>query len=176
MRCSTSVGGDGPGTASGLRLLERAYPYGLARLRDVSAGVSPQQSATLGGTYAPASQIRQRLAGVTRLWVVEWAKPKPVPVLHGLGFTLVRSWDTKGLRLRLFVARGRPQPGAASTRHETGLSRNQIEPGNRAILQGACSGLSGMTARIYLARRAASGAPEQLSRCSPFPGSASPAW
>jgi mannosyltransferase len=98
----------GPVKASGLRLLERAYPYGLARLRDVSAGVSPQQSATLGGTYASASQIRLRLAGVRRLWVVGWAKPRPVPILHGLGFTLVRSWNTKGLNLRLFAAPGHP--------------------------------------------------------------------
>jgi mannosyltransferase len=41
----------GPRKGSGERTLEAAYPDGLARLRDVSAGVSPQQSATLGGTY-----------------------------------------------------------------------------------------------------------------------------
>jgi hypothetical protein len=38
--------------------------------------------------------------------VVEWNKPKPVTVLHGLGFTLVHSWEIKGhLWLRLFIAR-----------------------------------------------------------------------
>lgn len=98
----------GPRKGSGERTLEAAYPYGLARLRDISAGASPQQSATLGGTYAPISEIRQRLAGVRRLWVVEWTTPKPVPILHGRGFTLVRSWDIEGLWLRLFIARGRP--------------------------------------------------------------------
>ncbi len=97
----------GPRKGSGERTLEGAYPYGMARLRDVSAGVSPQQSGTLGGTYASASVIRQRLAGVRRLWVVEWTTPRPVKVLHGLGFTVVRRWDLKGLRLRLFVRRGR---------------------------------------------------------------------
>jgi mannosyltransferase len=91
---------------SGERTLEAAYPYGLARLHDVSLGVSAQRSGTLGGTYAPAPLIRQRLAQVRRLWVVEWNKPKPVTVLHGLGFTLVHSWEIKGhLWLRLFIAR-----------------------------------------------------------------------
>ncbi|HEY8046826.1 MAG TPA: glycosyltransferase family 39 protein [Streptosporangiaceae bacterium] len=99
---------NGPAKGSGERTLEGAYPYGLARLHDVSRGVSPQQSATLGGTYAPSSLIRQRLARVSRLWVVEWNTPKPVLILHGLGFTLVHSWEIKGhLWLRLFVARGR---------------------------------------------------------------------
>lgn len=99
---------NGPRKGSGLRTLEGAYPYGLARLNDVSQGLSAQQSATLGGTYAPGSLIRQRLARVRRLWVVEWTTPKPVLILHGLGFTLVRSWEIKGhLWLRLFVARGR---------------------------------------------------------------------
>ena len=45
----------GPRKATGERTLEGAYPYGLARLRDISAGASPQQSATLGGTYASGS-------------------------------------------------------------------------------------------------------------------------
>jgi mannosyltransferase len=92
---------------SGQRTLEGAYPYGLARLRDISAGASPQQSATLGGTYAPAAVIRRRLTHVTRLWVVEWTTPKSVPVLDGLGFRLIHSWDIKGLWLRLYTARAK---------------------------------------------------------------------
>ena len=98
----------GPRKGSGERLLESAYPYGLAGLRDISVGASPQQSGTLGGTYAPAPLIRQRLASVRRLWVVEWNTPKPVPILHGLGFSLVRRWEITGhLWLRLFIVRGR---------------------------------------------------------------------
>jgi mannosyltransferase len=93
----------GPRKGSGERTLEGAYPYGLARLRDISAGTSPEQSATLGGTYASASVIRQRLAHVTRLWVVEWTTPKPVPVLDGLGFRLIHSWDVENLWLRLYT-------------------------------------------------------------------------
>jgi mannosyltransferase len=98
----------GPRKGSGQRTLEGAYPYGLARLRDISAGASPQQSATLGGTYASAAVIRQRLTHVTRLWVVEWTTPKPVPVLDGLGFRLIHSWDVKGLWLRLYTTRAGP--------------------------------------------------------------------
>ncbi len=97
---------NGPRKGSGERLLESAYPYGLAGLRDISLGTSPQQSGTLGGTYAPAPLIRQRLASVRRLWVVEWNTPKPVLILHGFGFSLVHRWEIKGhLWLRLFIAR-----------------------------------------------------------------------
>jgi mannosyltransferase len=92
----------GPRKGSGERTLEGAYPYGLARLRDISAGTSPEQSATLGGTYASASVIRQRLTHVTRLWVVEWTTPKLVPVLDRLGFRLIHSWDVENLWLRLY--------------------------------------------------------------------------
>jgi hypothetical protein len=95
----------GPRKATGERTLEGAYPYGLTRLRDISAGASPQQSATLGGTYASAAVIRQRLTHVTRLWVVEWTTPKPVPVLDGLGFRLIHSWDVTDLWLRLYTTR-----------------------------------------------------------------------
>jgi mannosyltransferase len=97
----------GPRRGSGERTLEGAYPYGLAGLRDISAGASPEQSGTLGGTYASAPVIRQRLTHVTRLWVVEWTTPKPVPVLDGLDFRLIHGWDVKGLWLRLYTTRAR---------------------------------------------------------------------
>jgi mannosyltransferase len=97
----------GPRKGSGERTLEGAYPYGLARLRDISAGASPEQSATLGGTYASAAVIRQRLSHVTRLWVVEWTTPKPVPILDGLGFRLIHTWDVTGLWLRLYTTRAK---------------------------------------------------------------------
>jgi hypothetical protein len=47
--------------------------------------------------------IRQRLASVRRLWAVEWNTSKPVLILRGLGFSLVRRWEIRGhLWLRLF--------------------------------------------------------------------------
>ena len=54
----------GPDKGTGEHTLEAAYPYGLARLRDISTGLSPQQSGTLGGTYAPRRVIRARAATV----------------------------------------------------------------------------------------------------------------
>ncbi|MGP8000433.1 MAG: hypothetical protein ACLPKI_24395, partial [Streptosporangiaceae bacterium] len=102
----------GPDKGTGEHTLEAAYPYGLARLRDISTGLSPQQSGTLGGTYAPRRVIRARAATVGRLWVVEWTSPRPVPILDGLGFRLVHRWDIQGLWLRLYVRDAGPRhPG-----------------------------------------------------------------
>ncbi|HEY2130151.1 MAG TPA: glycosyltransferase family 39 protein [Streptosporangiaceae bacterium] len=93
----------GPDKGTGERTLEVAYPYGLARLRDISSELSPQQSGTLAGSYAPAQVIRDRAATVRRMWVVQWASPRPVLLLDGLDFRLVRRWDIQGLWLRLYV-------------------------------------------------------------------------
>jgi hypothetical protein len=93
----------GPQKGTGEHTLEAAYPYGLARLRDISTGLSPQQSGTLGGTYASTRVIRERAATVRRIWVVEWASPQPVVILDGLGFRLVHRRDIQGVWLRLYV-------------------------------------------------------------------------
>ena len=55
----------GADKGTGEHTMEAAYPYGLARLRDISTGRSPEQSGTLGGTYAPTQVIRARAATVT---------------------------------------------------------------------------------------------------------------
>lgn len=91
------------------RVLEIGYPYGLRPLRDVSRGESPAQSGTIGGTFAPAPVERQRLATVSRLWVVGGLH-KNVPLLHGLGFTMVRHRYITGVWIRLYER----HPGAAS--------------------------------------------------------------
>lgn len=93
----------GPGKGTGEHTLEAAYPYGLARLRDISTGQSPQQSGTLGGSYASTQVIRERAATVRRIWVVEWTSPRPVVLLDGLGFRLARRWHIQGMWLRLYV-------------------------------------------------------------------------
>lgn len=93
----------GADKGTGEHTMEAAYPYGLARLRDISTGQSPEQSGTLGGTYAPTQVIRARAATVRRIWVVEWMSPRPVVLLDGLGFRLVHRWDIQGLWLRLYV-------------------------------------------------------------------------
>jgi mannosyltransferase len=93
----------GADKGTGEHTMEAAYPYGLARLRDISTGQSPEQSGTLGGTYAPTPVIRARATTVRRIWVVEWTSPRPVVLLDGLNFRLVRRWDIQGLWLRLYV-------------------------------------------------------------------------
>jgi hypothetical protein len=78
-----------------LRTFAAAYPYGLAMLPDVSAGRTPAQAATLGGTNAPLPRIRHALADASRVWVPEMlpVQPsQPIPALRGLPFSLVRAW------------------------------------------------------------------------------------
>ncbi len=88
--------------------MESEYPYGLARLRDISQAVAPARSGTLGGTFARTSVERQRLATVTRLWVASWSKaPSPLP--QRLGFTVAYTLHAKGVWLRLYT---RPQTAA----------------------------------------------------------------
>lgn len=81
------------------------YPFGLRRLRDISQGESPGQSATLGGTYAATGVERQRLATVTRLWIASW-KPGPVPISGNLRIRLLRAWHVGGVYLRPYLIGG----------------------------------------------------------------------
>ncbi len=84
------------------------YPYGLARLHDISLARGQVPSATLGGTFARTSVERQRLAAVSRVWVASWSKaPSPLP--PRLGFTLAYTLHAKGVWLRLYA-----RPHAAS--------------------------------------------------------------
>ncbi|HEV2375749.1 MAG TPA: glycosyltransferase family 39 protein [Streptosporangiaceae bacterium] len=90
------------------RQLEAAYPFGLSQLRDVSQGVSPAASATLGGTFAPPNVIRDRLAGASRVWVAGWS-PEVPSVLRAEGFTPRQHWFLKQVWLWLYE-RGTPAP------------------------------------------------------------------
>jgi mannosyltransferase len=90
------------------------YPYGLARLHDISLARGQVPSATLGGTFARTSVERQRLATVSRVWVASWSKaPSPLP--PRLGFTLAYTLHAKGVWLRLYA-----RPHAASAGGATG--------------------------------------------------------
>jgi mannosyltransferase len=99
------------------RELEAAYPFGLARLHDISQDTAPAPSASLGGTFAPPPVIRQRLASVTRLWVASrnhsparrvafWSR-RPAQFLHQYGFTEVSRWHFQGVWLWLYTRRQR---------------------------------------------------------------------
>jgi mannosyltransferase len=90
------------------------YPYGLARLRDISLARSPAPSATLGGTFARTPVEHQRLATVTRLWVASWSKaPSPLP--PRLGFTIAYTLHTKGVWLRLYTRPHAAPAGSTGT-------------------------------------------------------------
>ena len=74
--------------------LAAAYPYGLARLHDVTLGEPAAESDTIAGIDAPPQVVRSRLTGVRRVWVVENNVPSPPrpAELRGLPFRLAREW------------------------------------------------------------------------------------
>ena len=97
----------------GTRSFAAAYPFGLARLRDVTAGESAARTGTIAGTDAAPQVVRGRLAGVRRVWVIEnnVAAPSRPALLAGLPFRLARDWQVSVSWLGLYEFRPSPQPG-----------------------------------------------------------------
>ena len=90
----------GPGMTS----FAAAYPYGLARLRDLTAGRSPAQAGTISGSNAPWRVVRGRLSQVSRVWVAEADTPlagRPL-VLRGEPFQLIHRWQVSDIWLWLY--------------------------------------------------------------------------
>jgi mannosyltransferase len=86
------------------REYEWAYPAAYRHLRDVGLGQTAAQSGTLLGTSAPIPVVRQRLATVTRLWVIESGNELGhVPVLNGLDFHIAHRWTVSGIWLVLYT-------------------------------------------------------------------------
>jgi mannosyltransferase len=90
-----------------------AYPYGLAQLRNAELAQTPIQSGTLGGTWAPAPLVRDRVAGVSRVWFVRLVSaqrsslgPPPAP-LGRLHFERIRTWHITGIWLSLYARSAR---------------------------------------------------------------------
>jgi mannosyltransferase len=81
----------------------QAYPYGIRQLIPVAQAKTPIQSATLVGTFLPDPVVRQRLTGVTRVWVVEYGHRTPLVILSGLPFRLVHVWRTSDIWLYLYA-------------------------------------------------------------------------
>ena len=92
---------------AGTRSFAAAYPFGLARLRDVMLGESAARSDTIAGTDAPPQVVRGRLAGVRRVWVIENNVPAPGgrPSSAGLPFRLARDWQVSVSWLGLYEFR-----------------------------------------------------------------------
>ncbi|HEY7015232.1 MAG TPA: glycosyltransferase family 39 protein [Streptosporangiaceae bacterium] len=82
----------------------QAYPFGIHDLDNVAQARTRIASATLIGTFLPGPVVRQRLARVPRVWVVEYGDREPLPVLSGLRFRLVRAWQTSDIWLFLYAA------------------------------------------------------------------------
>jgi mannosyltransferase len=81
----------------------QAYPYGIRDLDNIAQARTPIESATLIGTFLPNSVVRQRLTHVSRVWVIEYGRRTPLPVLNGLHFRLVRVWLTSDIWLFLYT-------------------------------------------------------------------------
>jgi mannosyltransferase len=98
----------GPGMTS----FAAAYPYGLARLDNLSAGRSPAQAGTISGTSAPLRVVRSRLARVSRVWVAEADTPLPGRplVLRGEPFQLIHGWQVSDIWLWLYHREHHPDP------------------------------------------------------------------
>jgi mannosyltransferase len=85
------------------------YPEIFARLRDPLLKLSPAQAGTLGGSQIPASQMADRLHGVSTVWVVRMrvAPTSYAPILAGfaaeasqtLGFRLTGRWKCREVHL-----------------------------------------------------------------------------
>ena len=82
-----------------------AYTGGFARLDDIAQRKTPSQAGNLVGTDLGGAVVRQRLARVSRVWVVKLGSYPRDPLPHGLGFRLVQHWRTSDIWL-LLLARG----------------------------------------------------------------------
>ncbi len=83
------------------RQVSAAYPYGFRALRDVSLRLTPAQAGNFTGVQYPPPQVRQRLAGARRVWLVEFETFEPDPVL-GPGWRRIATWHPGTLVLVLY--------------------------------------------------------------------------
>jgi mannosyltransferase len=98
-----------------------AYPYGLGGLVNIQLARGPVPSGTLGGTNVSNAVLEQRLAHVSRLWIVDINQDAPAgALLTGLHFHLLWVWQTSDIWLRLYQ-RVPPVPHshARTTDHRT---------------------------------------------------------
>ena len=105
-------------TGRDARNMAAAYPFGLPELRSIALKRTKNASATLAGTYLHGPHLRHRLmTQVQRLWVVSVGVSRQhLRIMAGLGYRLVREYQTSDLWLSLYVHHlpsGAPQPGAS---------------------------------------------------------------
>jgi mannosyltransferase len=79
-----------------------AYPYGMRSLRDLSLAHTPAESGTLTGTLVGNNALLDRLAHVSRVWLIGGgprAAAADAGIVEHAGFRLVQSWPQNGLEL-----------------------------------------------------------------------------
>jgi mannosyltransferase len=105
-------------TGRDARYMAAAYPFGLKELRNVALKRTKTASATLAGTYLHGPHLRHRLmTRVQRLWVVSvGANRQHLRIMAGLGYRLVRVYQTSDLWLSLYVHRIPPSTGRGPSR------------------------------------------------------------
>lgn len=101
---------------SDTRVVSTGYPAAFRRLRDLALEEPATESDTLTGVEVPAPALAGRLAGIRRVWLVQWADQ--VSVTPGTeadrdklalvrGLRLVRRWTVQSVVLSLYAA-GQP--------------------------------------------------------------------
>ena len=79
-----------------------AYPYGMASLSDIARAETPAESDSLTGTLADPQVLVDRLAHVSRVWLVgggPGARAINSHIVERAGFRFVQSWPRYGLEL-----------------------------------------------------------------------------
>jgi mannosyltransferase len=109
-----------------------AYPYGLGQLRNIQLAKQPIPSGTLGGVNVSDQVLHERLAHVSRLWIVEIDESAPAKsILKGLHFHLIWVWRTSDIWLRLYVRKGSPAfVPAMKARHELSSTTAFVHSGH----------------------------------------------
>jgi mannosyltransferase len=83
------------------RQVSAAYPYGFRRLRDASLRLTPAQAGNFTGVQYSPAQVRLRLAGTRRVWLVEFETFVLDPAL-GPSWRRVKAWHPGTLVLVLY--------------------------------------------------------------------------
>jgi hypothetical protein len=90
----------------GRRLIKDAYPAGFVHLRDVGLDTSLAHRDALYGLNVSQAVLSRRLAGVHRVWVVDYPTPHPGTVYgttgHPREFCSVRTWQFRGSTVTLY--------------------------------------------------------------------------
>jgi mannosyltransferase len=86
------------------RQIAAAYPYGFVDLRDISLEKTPNQEGNFTGVQFSANEIRERLQGVRRVWLVEFLTFQPDPAL-GSAWKVIARWHPGTLVLTLYGRR-----------------------------------------------------------------------